>query len=98
MKMKTNMSTAALTGLRDYLFGTLSPADMKWLAGQLTEYTEKEEHTPVRYTMEEINAMLDAAEADFEDGRFIDDDDAWDDLYEEFDLEKKKTTELAEAV
>ena len=62
------MSTATLTSLRDYLYGTLSPADMTWLGSQLTEYAKKEEHTPVLYTLEEINTMLDLAEADFEAG------------------------------
>ena len=93
------MSTATLTGLRDYLYSTLSPANMVWLGTQLTEYGHRQEEIPLkRYTMEEINAMLDVAEADFEAGRFIDDDDAWDDLYEELALEKKESTELAEAV
>ena len=53
------MSTQALTGLRDYLTGTLSVADMKWLVKELTEYAKKEEFPLKRYTMEEINAMLD---------------------------------------
>lgn len=55
-------------------------------------------HTPMPYTMEEINAMLDAAEADFEAGRFIDDDDAWEDLDAELAREKAEKLELAEAV
>ena len=92
------MSTATLTGLLDYLYGTLTPGDMRWVGEQLIERAMKEEHPPKPYTMEEINAMLDLAEADFEAGRFIDDDDAWDDLYEELALEKKERTELAEAV
>lgn len=36
-----DMSTQALTGLRDYLTGTLSIADMNWLAGELNEYAHK---------------------------------------------------------
>ena len=32
------MSTATLTNLRDYLYGTLSPSDMCWLGAQLMEY------------------------------------------------------------
>ena len=90
------MSTQALTGLRDYLTGTLSIADMNWLAGELTDYANKEEFPLKRYTMEEINAMLDEAEADIVEGRVIDDEDAWDDLNEE--LAREKELELAEAV
>ena len=84
------MSTQALTGLRDYLTGTLSVADMNWLANELTEFAKKEEEFPLkRYTMEEINSMLDIAEADIAAGRVIDDEDAWDDLDEELAREKK---------
>ena len=90
------MRTQALTGLRDYLTGTLSIADMNWLAGELTDYANKEEFPLKRYTMEEINAMLDEAEADIVEGRVIDDEDAWDDLNEE--LAREKELELAEAV
>lgn len=90
------MSTQALTGLRDYLTGTLSVRDMNWLAAELTEYAKKEEVPLKRYTMEEINAMLDVAEADIAAGRVIDDEDAWDDLDEE--LVREKEQELAEAV
>ena len=63
------MSTQALTGLRDYLTGTLSVADMKWLVKELTEYAKKEEFPLKRYTMEEINAMLDEAEAEIVAGK-----------------------------
>ena len=37
------MSTAALTNLRDYLTGTLSPANMLWLSTQLADYAKKKE-------------------------------------------------------
>ena len=71
------MGTAILTGLRDYLYSTLSPANMMWLGTQLTEYAKREEQPPKPYTMEEINAMLDMAEADFEAGKGIPDEEAW---------------------
>ena len=71
------MSTAILTGLRDYLYSTLSPANMMWLGTQLTEYAKREEQPPKPYTMEEINAMLDMAEADFEAGRTTPDEEVW---------------------
>ncbi len=63
------MSTQALTGLRDYLTGTLSVADMKWLVKELTEYAKIEEFPLKHYTMEEINAMLDEAEAEIAAGK-----------------------------
>ncbi len=83
------MSTQALNGLRDYLTGTLSIADMNWLAAEPTEYARKEEHPQKPYTMEELNAMLDVAEADIAAGRVIDDEDAWDELDETLAHEKK---------
>ena len=92
------MSTDTLTNLRDYLYGTLTPTDMQWLAAQLTEYAKKEdENFPLkRYTKEEINAMLDQAEANFAAGLGIPDEDAWDELKEGNVPENQ--LELAEAV
>lgn len=90
------MSTATLSGLRDYLFSTLSPANMLWLGTELTEHAKKENYSPKPYTMEEVNAILDLAEADFAAGKFIDDDDAWEELDRELAQEGKP--ELAEAV
>ena len=49
------------------------------------------------YTIEELNAMLDAAEADIAAGRVIDDEDAWDELDEELAHQEKKL-EMAEIV
>ena len=63
------MSTAALTNLRDYLTGTLSPANMLWLSKQLADYAKKKTEAPLkRYTKAELNAMLDQAEAEIAAG------------------------------
>jgi hypothetical protein len=45
--------------------------------------------------MDEINAMIDAAEADIAAGRLIDDEDAWE---EDFMLMDRRKKEMAEAV
>ena len=93
------MSTTALNGLRDYLIGTLSPDNMIWLATQLTEYAKKQQEPPFRrYTMDEINAMLDEAEANFAAGRGIPDEEAWGDLNEEMALLENEQHEMAEAI
>ena len=64
------MSTTALQGLLDYLYGTLSPDNMRWVGEHLVMQAEKVENPKIKpYTMEEINAMLDAAEADIAAGR-----------------------------
>ena len=66
------MSSAALQGLLEYLYGTLSPQNMRWVADHLIERAGIEEEPPLkRLTMEEVNAMIDQAEANFAAGRGI---------------------------
>lgn len=91
------MSTATLTNLRDYLYGTLSPDNMMWLGTQLTERAMKEKYTPMSYTIEEINTMLDLAEADIAAGRTISHEESMR-RWKEKVARKKKELELAEAV
>ena len=91
------MSTATLTSLLDYLYGTLSPSNMKWVGEHLIEYAKKEEDEQLRpFTMEELNARIDQAEADIAAGRVIDDDDVWAELDEE--LAREEQREMAEAI
>ena len=91
------MSTATLTSLLDYLYGTLSPSNMKWVGEHLIEYAKKEEDEQLRpYTMEELNTRIDQAEADIAAGRVIDDDDVWAELDEE--LAREEQREMAEAI
>lgn len=72
------MSTAALTGLLDYLCGTLSPSNMRWVGEHLIEFSKKEESEQLRpYTMQEIDAMLDEAEAAFEAGDYMTNDEVF---------------------
>ena len=79
------MSTAALTGLRDYLYDTLSPANMLWLSTQLADYAKKKEDAPMKcYTKAELNALLDEAEANIAAGNTISDEEVWRELEEEF--------------
>jgi hypothetical protein len=82
------MSTAVLTGLRDYLYGTLSPENMLWLASQLTEYAKQLEAVPLKhYTKAELNALLDEAESNIAAGKTIPSEKVWRDLEEEFSKE-----------
>ena len=63
------MSTTALQGLLDYLYGTLSPSNMRWVAEHLVMQADKVENPDLKpYTMDEINAMLDEAEAEIAAG------------------------------
>ena len=76
--MSNAYSTSTLTNLRDYLYGTLTPANMLWLATELTERARKEENEQLRpYTMEEIDDMLDEAEAAFEAGEYLTQDEVF---------------------
>lgn len=66
------MSTATLNNLLEYLYGTLTVDNMRWVGEHLIEHARKEEESsPKPYTMAEINAMLDEAEADFAAGKGI---------------------------
>jgi hypothetical protein len=100
------MSTTALQGLLDYLYGTLTPSNMRWVAEHLVMQADKvENHDLKPYTMDEVNAMLDVAEADFEAGIGIPDEEAWRELDEETarweaeeEAQKKVKEEMLEAV
>lgn len=66
---QTRMSTTTLTNLLEFLYGILSPSNMKWVGEHLIEQSEKIEKQMQPYTMEEIDAMLEESEQDFEAGR-----------------------------
>ena len=92
------MSTAALTGLRDYLIGTLSASNMLWLSTQLAEYAKgMQEPGSKRYTMDEINAMLDEAEADIAAGRVTDHEEMMREWEEEIEREEQEERQFAMA-
>lgn len=92
------MSTATLTSLLEYLTGTLTPSDMRWVSKHLAEYADSHEqpHQPKRYTKEELNAMLDEAEREIASGEGIPDEDVWRKYDEEFAREEE--LEMAEAI
>ena len=92
------MSTQALTGLRDFLVESLSVADMNWLAAELTDYAKKEGFPLKRYTKEEINAMLDEAEAEIAAGKGIPHEEVMREWDEELARMEQEERELAEAV
>ena len=72
------MSTATLTSLLDYLYGTLSSSNMRWVGEHLIEQAKKQESEQFRpYTMQEIDDMLDEAEAAFEAGEYLTNDDVF---------------------
>ena len=82
------MSEATLTNLLEYLYETLTPSDKRWVGEHLIKYADYEEEPVKPYTMEEINAMLDEAEQNFEAGLGIPSEDVFRELEEEFEKEE----------
>lgn len=75
------MSTTVLNGLRDYLYGTLSPANMLWLAEQLRQYVlELQQQKP--YTIEEVNAIIDESELQLAEGKYKSHEEVFKELFE----------------
>lgn len=93
------MSTAALQGLLEYLYGTLSPTNMRWIADHLIERAAQAEPVELkRYTMEEINAMLDEAETNFRAGKGIPHEEVMRRWEEKLAKMEQQEYEMAEAV
>ena len=82
------MSEATLKGLLDYLYSTLTPDNMRWMAMHLMAHADSDEESLKQYTMEELNAMLDEAEADIAAGRTISDEDVWRKIEKELEEEE----------
>lgn len=63
------MSTTALQGLLEYLYGTLTPSNMRWVADHLIEHADRAEKSGLRrFSTEEVDALLDEAEAEIAAG------------------------------
>ena len=92
------MGIESLKNLRNYLYEALTPANMIWLSTELAEYAKREEVRPHPYTMDEVNAMLDEAEADFESGMGMAHEDVMRELREEFALKEQTEPEMAATV
>lgn len=63
------MSTAALNSLRDYLYGTLSPENMRWLSQQLAERAEQQESLKP-YTKKELLDRVEKSHQQLSDGKY----------------------------
>ena len=59
---------------------------------------DNEEYPLPRYTLKEMNDLLDEAEANFAAGNGIPDEEAWDDLDEELALQNLEEKAMAETV
>jgi hypothetical protein len=92
------MSEATLTNLLEYLYGTLTPSNQLWLAEHLIANAKGEEVPVKPYTMDELNALLDAAEADIEAGRTSSHEDVMREWDEEIARMEREEHEMAKAV
>ena len=87
------MSKATLQSLLDFLYGMLSPTDMRWIAEQLVEQADADGMKP--YTIEELHQMVAEGEREIAAGLCQDSEDVFRELEEEFAKEK---LQYAEAV
>jgi len=94
------MSTATLSSLLEYLYGTLTPDNMRWVGEHLIEHANKgDDDFPLKhYTKEEINAMLDEAEAEIAAGIGTPHEEVMREWDEEIARMEQEELELAEAV
>ena len=94
------MSTATLSSLLEYLYGTLTPDNMRWVGEHLIEHANKgDDDFPLkRYTKEEINAMLDEADAEIAAGIGTPHEEVMREWNEEIARMEQEELELAEAV
>ena len=89
------MSTATVNNLLEYLYGTLTPDNMRWVGKHLIEHADKEE-TLKPYTIEEIHARIDQAEREIAAGLGRPHEEVMREWEEE--LAREEALEMAEAV
>ena len=88
------MSSSTLNSLLEYLYGTLSSSNMRWVARHLVERAGQQESQQLKpYTMEELNTRIDKAEADSAAGRYRSDEEVFRDWGMGVDEEEEKVHE-----
>ncbi len=88
------MDRERLKAMGDNLWDTLSDDDREWLAEYLTTDTARKPFK--RYSMDEINTMLDEAEARFDAGRYVTNEEVMRRLDLLIDLSQRTETEQEE--
>ena len=87
------MSEATLQGLLNYLYSTLTPDNMRWMAVHLMAHADADEGKVKPYTIEELHQMVAAGEQQFAEGKWQDSEDMFRELEEEFTAEELQHTE-----
>lgn len=62
------MSTTTLTNLLEFLYGTLTPSNQRWLGEHLIEHAKQEEDPMRPYTKEELLQMAETGRKQIADG------------------------------
>jgi len=66
------VSTSTLTGLRDFLYGTLTPSNLVWLGTQLTEYGKNKGTASLRSSSkEELIARAEEGRKHIAEGHYV---------------------------
>ena len=86
------MSTATLHGLLEYLYGTLSPSNMRWVGEHLIEYAKREdaEETLQPYTKEELLERAEEGRRQIAMGNYCTSEELFKELFEEFDIDAEQ--------
>lgn len=88
------MSETTLSSLLEYLYGTLTPSNMRWMAKHLMEQADAEDGKALKpYTIEELHQMVTEGERQFAEGKWQDSEEMFRELEEEFANEKLQFTE-----
>ena len=90
------MSTATLNNLLEYLYGTLTPDNMRWVGKHLIEYADKDENLKP-YTIEELHARIAEAEANIAAGKTIPHEEVMRRSREKL-AQRRKELEMVEAI
>lgn len=86
------MSEATLNSLLDYLYGTLSPSNMLWVAEHLVRKAKHESESLKPYTLEELHSRIEKSERDSAEGKVYDFDDVMREIEEEFAFDEEIDT------
>ena len=72
-----------MTSLLEYLYGTLTPNNMRWVGEHLIQFADNEENLKP-YTIEELHQMVVESEREIAAGLCQDSEDVFRELEEEF--------------
>ncbi|MBR1512751.1 MAG: hypothetical protein IJ622_00490 [Bacteroidales bacterium] len=87
------MSEATLSNLLEYLYETLTPDNMRWMAMHLMEHADSDGKSLKPYSIEELHQMVAEGEQQFAEGKWQDSEDMFRELEEEFANEKLQYSE-----